>query len=60
MSQEFKVVRRNGVVMAAGPNEDYFQPQVEAGDILSIEPTFPAPEEIFGYVAPQEPANDAN
>lgn len=37
----FKVVRRNGRVVACGPDEDFYQPVVEPGDVLTIEASMP-------------------
>lgn len=37
----YKVVRRSGVVVACGPNEDFFQPVVEDGDMFTVEDTMP-------------------
>lgn len=37
----YKIVRRSGRVVACGPNEDFYQPVVEAGDVMTIEATMP-------------------
>lgn len=50
----YKVVYRGEVVVAFGPNEDFFQPVVEAGDELRFTDVVPPPSTFLGYVAPEE------
>lgn len=37
----YKVIRRNGKIVACGPNADFYQPVVEPGDVLTIEQSMP-------------------
>ncbi|HEX6829379.1 MAG TPA: hypothetical protein VF104_10415 [Burkholderiales bacterium] len=38
----YKIVRRAGVVIAWGPDTGNYQPQLAAGDALTVEPELPA------------------
>jgi hypothetical protein len=49
----YKVVYRGEAVVAFGPNEDFFQPVVEAGDELRFTDVVPPPSTFLGYVAPE-------
>lgn len=38
----FKVVRNNGALICYGPNEDFYQPKLQAGWVITIEDTEPS------------------
>lgn len=45
------VIRRNGVIVACGPNTEQYKPVVEEGDVLSIEETMPPIPEVVSCSA---------
>lgn len=47
----YKVVRRNGVVVACGPNTEQYQPVVEEDDVFSIEEAMPPIPEVVSCSA---------
>ena len=41
----YKVVRRDGLVIAYGPDEEWYEPALQTEDVLTIESSAPAIEE---------------
>lgn len=57
----YKIVRRAGSVIAWGPDVEHYQPALQAGDVLTIEPEIP-PEVLAAQTAAatQQAADDAD